>query len=151
LDTLATRQLCAPCAVLSRVLAAHQPAGGTFARWAGSPSILAATSLAGCGASSTSSTSTRATAGSHTSSSRGSGGKPRVIDGSFYSDAVDGTLHYSIALPPGYDTSGERYPWIPHVFEIYQGAHDGTFWREHQDEWLAAAVERLDPPERSGS
>jgi hypothetical protein len=29
--------------------------------------------------------------------------------------------------------------------------HDGTFWREHQDEWLAAAVERLDPPERSGS
>jgi len=27
-------------------------------------------------------------------------------------DAVDGTLHYSIALPPGYDTSGERYPVI---------------------------------------
>ena len=26
---------------------------------------------------------------------------------------------------------------IPHVFEIYQGAHDGAFWREHQDEWLA--------------
>ena len=40
---------------------------------------------------------------------------------------------------------------IPHVFEIYQGAHDGTFWREHQDEWLAAAVQRLNPPERSGS
>jgi len=38
---------------------------------------------------------------------------------------------------------------IPHVFEIYQGAHDGAFWREHQDEWLSAAVERLDPPERS--
>jgi enterochelin esterase-like enzyme len=35
---------------------------------------------------------------------------------------------------------------IPHVFELYQGAHDGTFWREHQDEWLGAAVERLDPP-----
>jgi len=35
---------------------------------------------------------------------------------------------------------------IPHVFELYQGAHDASFWREHQDEWLGAAVERLDPP-----
>ena len=35
---------------------------------------------------------------------------------------------------------------IPHVFELYQGAHDATFWREHQDEWLGAAVDRLDPP-----
>lgn len=35
---------------------------------------------------------------------------------------------------------------IPHVFELYQGAHDPTFWREHQDEWLGAAVDRLDPP-----
>ena len=34
-----------------------------------------------------------------------------MADGSFYSDAVDGTLHYSIALPPGY-ASGERYPVI---------------------------------------
>src|SRR6476661_7978195 len=74
--------------------------------------ILAATSLAGCGASSTSPGSTPATAGAHTSSSQGSAGKPRVVDGSFYSDAVDGALHYSIALPPGYDTSGERYPVI---------------------------------------
>jgi enterochelin esterase-like enzyme len=35
---------------------------------------------------------------------------------------------------------------IPHVFELYQGAHSSSFWREHQDEWLGAAVERLDPP-----
>jgi enterochelin esterase-like enzyme len=35
---------------------------------------------------------------------------------------------------------------IPHVFQVYQGAHESSFWREHQDEWLAGAVERLDPP-----
>jgi enterochelin esterase-like enzyme len=35
---------------------------------------------------------------------------------------------------------------IPHVFEIYEGGHDQDFWTEHQDEWLAGAVERLDPP-----
>ena len=74
--------------------------------------ILAATTLAGCGASSTSTTSTPATSVSHASPSQGSGGKPRIVDGSFYSDAVEGTLHYSIAFPPGYDTSGKRYPVI---------------------------------------
>jgi enterochelin esterase-like enzyme len=35
---------------------------------------------------------------------------------------------------------------IPHVFELYQGAHNPSFWKEHQDEWLGSAVERLDPP-----
>jgi enterochelin esterase-like enzyme len=298
--------------------------------------MLAATALAGCGASGTSTTTGAATTTSAKTPSHVAGTQPQIVDGSFYSDAVDGTLHYSIALPPGYDSSGERYPviyvlhglpaddqaykgitgyadslastahpaivvgaqgarqgdtdpewhnwgpgrdwetateselvaWIddhyrtipertargivgisaggygatliaihhpetyqvieswsgyfvltdpdgtpkdlgsaeanadasahahvphlkdefrpygktffgfyigaqdpyngfvddnkaldtelteagiPHVFEIYQGAHDGTFWREHQDEWLAAAVARLDPPERSSS
>jgi hypothetical protein len=74
--------------------------------------MLAAMALPGCGASGTSTTPTRATAGSRTTPSQGSGGKPSVIDCSLYSDAVDGTLHYSIALPPGYDTSGERHPVI---------------------------------------
>lgn len=69
--------------------------------------ILAAVALAGCGASGTSTTVTPATTGARTTPSQGSGGKPSVVDGSFYSDAVDGTLHYSIALPPGYDTSGD--------------------------------------------
>jgi hypothetical protein len=32
------------------------------------------------------------------------------------------------------------------VFELYAGAHDPAFWREHQDQWLAGAVERLAPP-----
>ena len=35
---------------------------------------------------------------------------------------------------------------IPHVFQLYEGAHDQAFWTEHQDQWLAGAVERLDPP-----
>jgi enterochelin esterase-like enzyme len=298
--------------------------------------ILAATALAGCGGSSPPKTSARAAAGASTTPLQGTGHKPTVVDGSFYADAVDGTLHYSIALPPGYDASGKRYPviyvlhglpssdqaykgisgyadslastghpaivvgaqgaragdtdpewhdwgpgrdwetateselvtWIddhyrtipersaraiigisaggygatliaihhpetysvieswsgyfvlttpdgkpqdlgsaeanadasahahvdhledefrpygktffgfyigaqdpyndfvpdnqaldreltvagiPHVFKLYQGGHNGTFWREHQDDWLAAAVERLDPPERSSA
>jgi len=35
---------------------------------------------------------------------------------------------------------------IPHVFELYEGAHDQAFWDEHEDDWLAAAVDRLDRP-----
>jgi enterochelin esterase-like enzyme len=35
---------------------------------------------------------------------------------------------------------------IPHIFQIYQGAHDQAFWSQHQDQWLAGAVQRLDPP-----
>ena len=35
---------------------------------------------------------------------------------------------------------------VPHRFRIYDGAHNFAFWNRHQDEWLAAAVERLDPP-----
>ncbi|HUK96420.1 MAG TPA: alpha/beta hydrolase-fold protein [Gaiellaceae bacterium] len=35
---------------------------------------------------------------------------------------------------------------IPHVFELYQGAHDQAFWDMHEDAWLAAAVDRLDHP-----
>lgn len=35
---------------------------------------------------------------------------------------------------------------IPHVFALYPGAHQGAFWRMHQDQWLDGAVDRLDPP-----
>jgi putative tributyrin esterase len=35
---------------------------------------------------------------------------------------------------------------IPHVFALYEGAHNGEFWNEHQDDWLAAAAARLDRP-----
>jgi enterochelin esterase-like enzyme len=68
--------------------------------------MLAAAALAGCGATSTS------TVSSATTPPQDSSGEAHIVDGSFYSDAVKGTLHYSIALPPGYDTSGKRYPVI---------------------------------------
>ena len=34
---------------------------------------------------------------------------------------------------------------VPHLFRLYQGGHDSVFWSQHQDEWLTAAVKRLDP------
>jgi enterochelin esterase-like enzyme len=54
-------------------------------------------------------------------------GSPRIIDGSFYSPAVRGTLHFQIALPPGYATSGKRYPvlyvlhGLPASAQAYKG------------------------------
>ena len=60
--------------------------------------------------SSSTSTSTSTSAGATASNS--SAGKPRIVDGSFYSHAVEGTLHYAIALPPGYDSGNEHYPVI---------------------------------------
>jgi hypothetical protein len=33
-----------------------------------------------------------------------------------------------------------------HVFKLYEGAHDDVFWDSHQNEWLGAAVDHLDPP-----
>ncbi len=76
--------------------------------------MLAAAALAGCGSSSSSTTSPAQTsaAPSTTTSAQSAGGKPQIEYGSFHSDAVSGTLHYSIALPPGYDSSGEHYPVI---------------------------------------
>jgi enterochelin esterase-like enzyme len=70
--------------------------------------MLAATVLVGCGGATTSTTASVATS----TALQGSTGAPRVLDGSYYSDALEGTLHYSIALPPGYDSSGKRYPVI---------------------------------------
>jgi hypothetical protein len=33
---------------------------------------------------------------------------------------------------------------VPHRFQVYAGAHNHAFWTQHDDEWLTAAVERLD-------
>jgi enterochelin esterase-like enzyme len=89
--------------------------------------LLAAAALAGCGAGRTSTTSTGATTSSAATPSQGSEGKPHVLDGSYYSDAVKGTLHYSIALPPGYDTSGKRYPvvYVLHGLPAGEDAYKG--------------------------
>lgn len=37
---------------------------------------------------------------------------PTIRYGSFHSNAVRGTLHYSVALPPGYGGSRKRYPVV---------------------------------------
>jgi enterochelin esterase-like enzyme len=35
---------------------------------------------------------------------------------------------------------------VPHRFRIYTGAHNQAFWNRHDDEWLTAAVRRLEAP-----
>ena len=73
--------------------------------------MLGIAALTGCGSTSSSPSSSAKTTAT-TAASQSSAGTPRIAYGSFHSNAVDGTLHYSIALPPGYDTSGKRYPVI---------------------------------------
>ncbi len=85
---------------------------------------MAAVARAGCGVA-------QPRAGSAAAATRpaaaATSSRPRIIDGSFHSVAVNGTLHYAIALPPGYDTSGKRYPVIyflhglPANAEAYKG------------------------------
>jgi enterochelin esterase-like enzyme len=41
-----------------------------------------------------------------------SSAEPQIRDGSFYSKALRGTIHYSVALPDGYATSGLHYPVV---------------------------------------
>ncbi len=63
----------------------------------------------------------------HTTSSAGAAARPQIVNGSFYSPAVKGTLHYQIALPPGYATSAKRYSvlyllhGLPSSAEAYKG------------------------------
>ena len=101
--------------------------------------VVAALAVGGCGASvpdhsssasATSQTSTSAattTTAAATASAPAPAGSPRIIDGSFYSPAVRGTLHYQIALPPGYATDGKRYPvlyvlhGLPASAQAYKG------------------------------
>jgi enterochelin esterase-like enzyme len=103
--------------------------------------VVAALAAGGCGGSAAAhgaSTSTQASPTSgvstatpvvttHTTTTPSANSTPRVVDGSFYSPAVRGTLHYQIALPPGYATSGKRYPvlyvlhGLPASAEAYKG------------------------------
>ncbi len=54
---------------------------------------------------------------------------------------------------PGFVDDNKRFAdeltaaGIPHVFELYEGAHNQEFWNEHQDDWLGGAVDRLDKPQ----
>lgn len=51
-----------------------------------------------------------------------SGTSPRIEYASFHSAAVDGTLHYAVALPPGYATGGKRYPVVYFLHGLPAGA-----------------------------
>jgi enterochelin esterase-like enzyme len=54
---------------------------------------------------------------------------------------------------PGFVSDNKRFSreltaaGVPHVFKLYEGAHNQAFWNTHQDEWLGGAVDRLDKPQ----
>jgi len=54
---------------------------------------------------------------------------------------------------PGFVADNKRFAreltaaGVPHVFRLYEGAHNQDFWNEHQDDWLGRAVDRLDRPQ----
>src|SRR5579872_493998 len=60
---------------------------------------------------------------------------------SFHSAALAGTMHYSVYLPPGYATSGKRYPVIYFLHGLPAG---GTTYQSIAQ--LAAAVEATGKP-----
>jgi enterochelin esterase-like enzyme len=35
---------------------------------------------------------------------------------------------------------------VPHVFELYRGAHETTLWQRHAAGWLRLALQHLEPP-----
>ena len=45
----------------------------------------------------------------------------KVSYGSFYSNAMRGTLHYSVALPSGYAKSGKSYPVVYYLHGLPAG------------------------------
>src|SRR5436853_7060497 len=49
---------------------------------------------------------------------------------SFHSDAMRGTMHYSVALPGGYGSSGKRYPvvYFLHGLPATSHAYRGIGW-----------------------
>jgi enterochelin esterase-like enzyme len=76
--------------------------------------LLASVAIAGCGGSSL------LDGSSH--GRRPVRAKPTIQYGSFHSNAVRGTLHYAIALPPGYSSSRKRYPVVYVLHGLPAGA-----------------------------
>ena len=90
--------------------------------------VVSALAAGGCAASTKSGAGTRSrprlasTTTRATTTTAAAAGPPKLIDGSFYSPAVRGTLHYQIGLPPGYSTSGKRYPVLYVLHGLPAGA-----------------------------
>ena len=85
---------------------------------------------------------------------------PRIEYGSFHSEAVAGSLHYSIALPPGYDSSRVRYPVVyflhglPASDEAYKniaGYADSLARTDHRAIVVGAQGHGREIPTRSGT
>lgn len=71
----------------------------------------------------------------------------------FFSDDVAGYFGFFVGdadphfVPENEQLHAElRRAGVRHAFAVYPGAHSNAFWRAHQDEWIAAAVDHLDPP-----
>ena len=58
--------------------------------------------------------------------------------GFYVGDADPHFLAENIALHNELDNVGVR-----HDFAVYPGAHSGSFWAQHQDDWIARAVDHL--------
>jgi enterochelin esterase-like enzyme len=63
--------------------------------------------------------------------------------GSFDSDALNGTEHFSIYLPPGYDSSGLRYSTI---YLLHGLPDNGTGWRSDRAERIGEDAARACHP-----
>jgi S-formylglutathione hydrolase FrmB len=64
----------------------------------------------------------------------------RDLDEKFTSVALQGSVHARVVLPPGYATSGKRYPVVYFLHGLPAGA---TAYRGNS--WLIAALERAGP------
>ena len=69
------------------------------------------------------------------------GASVKVGYGSFYSSAMRGTLHYSVALPSGYATSGKSYPVVYFLHGLPAGGH--TY---QGVAWVASALQKAGRP-----
>jgi hypothetical protein len=84
-------------------------------------------------------------------------GAGTILEDSYRSAALGGVLPFAVYLPPGYSEQTTRYPVIeqldaelraagvPHLFGVYPGAHEQTFWNAHAMQWLALALAHLAP------
>jgi enterochelin esterase-like enzyme len=73
-------------------------------------------------------------------------GKPSastVLDQTFYSSQVRGTLRYRVYLPTGYRSSSERYPVI---YLLHGLPSDGTNYRDAKIDGVGVSAERAGRP-----
>jgi enterochelin esterase-like enzyme len=80
-------------------------------------------------------------AGSTTTTTSASAQQAEVLDTSFASRALGSTLHFLIVLPPGYETSGVRYPVVYFLHGLPAGP---SSYRSLA--WIGSAAEQTGKP-----